>query len=226
MTSPTLNNPRIQWRAIEPNTLRAYEQAARDFQKVTGYPMKQATLELALTWQESMKARDFAPNTIRQRLSALATMSGVRVDLPKRERTEPVYLQDTQIRTMMSLVQDRAERMLLVRLLTLGSQARIVSALSDNSFMAHLIGAEREHTLGTQKVTRLLKRIASKAGLNAKQVNLRVWCLSGRRLIETLSPAELSSLLDARVQQNGKVVDFVKPLHGIGRRSFAKSVAK
>lgn len=224
MTSPTLNNPHIQWRAIEPNTLRAYEQADRDFQNITGHPIKQATAELALIWQKSMESRDFAVNTIRQRLSALATLSGVKVNLPKRERTEPVFLESAQIRTMMSMVHDRAERMLLVRLLTLGSQARTTTALTDDSFMAHLIGAEREHTLGTQKVTRLIKRYARNAGLNAKQVNLRVWCLSGRRLLETLSPAELASLLDARMQQDpGKIVEYVRPLHGMGRRSFAKA---
>lgn len=214
----------MNWRVLEPNTLRAYELAVQDFQDVTGAPIDQATSDLASAWQASMQSRGFAVNTIRQRLSALRTITGLRVELPKRQKASYALLSATQIRTLMSMVSDPANRMLLVRLLTIGSTARTVS-LSDNTFMSHLLGAEREHTLASQKVTRLLKRYARNAGLNAQQVNLRVWCLSGRRLVETCTPAELASLLEARAAfgNAGKVVEYTKALHGLGRRSFAKA---
>jgi hypothetical protein len=221
MSQNTITQP--NWRVLEPNTLRAYTLAGQDFQQVTGVSMDQATAELALAWQRSMERRGFSINTIRQRLSALRTISGVQVQLPRREKAESALLSGAQIRSVMSMVADRADRILLVRLLTLGSQAR-TTPLSDNLFSSHLLGAEQEHTLGSQKVTRLLKRYARNAGLNARQVNLRVWCLSGRKLVETCTPAELASLLQARAEQNaGKVVEWAKSLHGIGRRSRVKA---
>src|SRR5262245_15407618 len=105
----------LNWHVLEPNTLRAYERAAQDFQQVTGLPMDQATTDLAKHWTYSMETRGLAVNTIRQRLSALRTISGLHVDLPKRTRVEPVLLDGTQIRTVMAMVSLRADRMLLVR---------------------------------------------------------------------------------------------------------------
>ena len=213
----------FQWRVLEPNTLRAYENAGQDFLQITGVKMDQATAELALAWQKSMEYRGFSVNTIRQRLSALRTVTGLPIELPKRQKTDYPLLSADQVRALMSMVSDRADRILLVRLFTIGSAARTVPLTHEN-FGLHLIGAGREHLLATQKVTRLLKRYGRNAGLDARQINLRVWCLSGRRLVETCTPAELSSVLEARAGQNAeRVVGYSKALHGIGRRSFAKA---
>lgn len=223
MSKDTITQP-IQWRVLEPNTLRAYMCAGRDFQLATGVQIDQATPELAIAWRISMERRGFSTNTIRQRLSALRTVTGLSIELPRRVKSEVRILNAEQVRAMLSHVSDRADRMLLVRLLTIGTLARTVTAPADSTFLSHLIGAEQEHRLATQKITRLLKRIANKANLNPKQVNLRVWCVSGRRLIETLTPAELASLLETRAHQDpGQVVGYAKALHGINRRSRVKA---
>lgn len=213
----------FNWRVLQPHTLRAYEYAGQDFLLTTGVSMDQATAELAFAWIKSMESRGFSVNTIRQRLSALRTLSGVQVELPRREKSTYPLLSGAQIRAMMSVVSDPADRMLLVRLLTLGTQARTVNVPTDDLFSSHLIGAEQEHRLASQKVTRVLKRYGRNAGLDPRQINLRAWCLSGRKLVETCTPAELLSLLDARAEQDaGKVVEYSKALHGLGRRSFSK----
>lgn len=220
IASSSSKNQHLAWRVLEPSTLRAYELAGHDFSQITGKPMQSATLETVESWLASMRARKFSINTIRQRLSALRTISGIKIELPKRPKTDRTIMNAKQVRALMAVVSDRSDRMLLVRLLTLGTTARTVQ---EPAFMSHFLGAEQEHTLATQKVTRVLKRYAGKAGLNAKQVSLRVWCLSGRRLVETLAPVELSELLSARVDQEPCQVVEPKLLHGINRRSQVKA---
>lgn len=208
---------KLNWKVLEANTVRAYETAAHDYAEVIGSPITTATSETARRWETTMELRGYSVNTIRQRLSALATLSGTKIPLPRRPRFETQALSAEQIRRLMSAVKDSADRMLLVRLLTLGSRAKTVPA-NEAAFMGRFVGAEREHTLASQNVTRILRKYARLAGLDPKPISLRAWCLSGKRLVESLSPVELADLLSAPSMQEPRS----KVLHGIGRRSFAK----
>jgi hypothetical protein len=206
----------FNWRVLSENTVRSYEQAAKDFELVTGCPIQHADVESAEAWRASMIGRGLSVSTIRSRLIALKVISGVKVLLPKRQPVVPVTLSAEQVRKVMSIVAYPADRMLLVRLLTLGLKARTVTMPAE-TFMAHFTGTN-ECELSSQRTTRKLRRYARQAGLNEKQVSLRVWCLSGRKLLETLGPAELTSLLDHSPNRSAQPVEW-KPLHGIGRRS-------
>lgn len=208
------------WKVAEPNTLRAYTTAARDFETVTGLPADRAdTISLA-SWEASMRARGLAVNTIRQRLSAIGVISGVKVQLPKREKANAHLLSAEEIRSIIAHVNDRDDRMLVVRLLTLGRQARHVQKEAD-TFMAHFLGMQAECHLSAQDVTRKLKRYARKAGVDANRVNLRCFCLSGRELLKGMDVKELVEFMEpaplATSDAFGK-----KMLHGIGRRSELK----
>lgn len=206
----------FNWRVLSENTVRSYEQAARDFNQVTGRRIDQADVESAEAWKASMIGRGLAVSTIRSRLIALKVISGVKVLLPKRQPSAPVILSGEQVRKVMSIVAAPSDRMLLVKLLTLGAQARTITPPAD-TFLAHFMG-ENECELSAQTMTRKLKRYAREAGLNEKQVSLRVWCLSGRKLLDTLGPDEVASLLDHSPREVPSRVEW-KPLHGIGRRS-------
>ena len=206
----------FNWRVLAPGSLRAYTKAAHDFEAVTGRSVDQADVESIETWRASMIGRGLSVSTIRLRLSAVSVISGVKVLLPKRQPTMPVILTTEQVRKMISIVADHSHRLLLVKLLTLGSRARTVTEPA-LTFSAHFMSTgERE--LSAQETTRLLKRYARQAGLNEQQVNLRTWCLTGRRLAATMKPAEFVSLLDHRPNEFAQSVQW-RPLHGIGRRS-------
>ena len=206
----------FNWRVLAPNTMRAYEQAARDFECVTGYPVQDADGESIETWKASMTGRGLSVGTIRRRLSAVSVISGVRVLLPKRQPSMPVILTTEQVRKMISIVADHSHRILLVKLLTLGPKARITRQPAE-TFIAHFMGPD-EREMSAQETTRLLKRYARQAGLKEEQVNLRTWCLTGRKLAATMNPAEFVSLLDHRPNEFAQSVQW-RPLHGIGRRS-------
>jgi hypothetical protein len=101
----------------------------------------------------------------------------------------------------------------------------------DRLSTAHFVGRQTltpspspwkgEGELTTQDLTRRIKRYARKAGINEKQVNLRVWRMSGQRLLGTLSRAEfmrfMETLTPALSLQGEGAVEW-KRLHGIGRR--------
>jgi len=74
----------FSWRKYSPNTLRAFEQAARDFSTVTGRRIDLADVECAQAWLASMQGRKLSDSTIRQRIAALRLISGLQVTLPVR----------------------------------------------------------------------------------------------------------------------------------------------
>lgn len=210
----------ITWKVIEPNTQRAYSVAARDFECVTGVSVKQADSVSVARWEESMRARGLAVNTIRQRLSAISMISGVKVQLPKREKYKTQILSANEIKAIVAHVIDRDDRMLVVRLLTLGRQARHVQKAA-NTFMAHFLGTPAEYDLSAQDVTRRLKRYAGKAGVDMNRVNLRSFCLSGRLLLKDMDVKDLVELMEP-VSLAANDTFGQKMLHGIGRRSQLK----
>jgi hypothetical protein len=206
----------INWKVAEPNTLRAYTAAARDFETVTSIRVDRADTVSISAWQSSMEGRGLSINTIRQRLSAVSVISGVPVQLPRREKSQPLTLTADQVRAMFQHVVDATDRMLFMRLLTLGSQARRVKLSSEGSFLAHFLGEANEQDLSTKAVTRRLKRYAKKAGLDHTEINLRTWCISGRQLLRHLSVKDLVSLAPSPIEPAH--ISY-RPLHGIGRRS-------
>ena len=210
----------IHWKVVEPNTLKAYNVAVKDFETVTGSPVDRADAVSISAWQKSMEARGLAINTIRQRLSAVSVISGVKVQLPPREKSKLMTLSADEVRAMFRHVIDGADRMLLMRLLTLGSRARRVKVSPDGSFMAHFLGEANERDLSTKEVSRRLKRYAKKAGLDDTEINLRTWCISGRELLKHLSVKDVVSLAPSPTEQPH--ISY-KPLHGIGRRSSIKA---
>jgi hypothetical protein len=204
------------FRVLSPNTFRAYQRAARDFEAVTGRPVDQADIESIEAWKASMAGRGWAVNTIRRELSAVSALSGVKVELPKREKVKGRRLLSAdQVRIMMSVVTKYQDRMLLVQLLTLGSRARMLNqtpGLPVNNLAAEI----PQKSLNAQQATRLVKRYARRAGLNEKQINMMVWCQTGRQLLEILGPIELAKVI-GRNPEEPEGIDF-KPFHGIGRR--------
>jgi site-specific recombinase XerD len=211
----------INWKVAEPNTLRAYNVAVKDFETVTGIRVDQADAASISAWQASMEGRGLSINTIRQRLSAVSVISGVKVQLPKRPKAECITLSADQVRAMFQRVIDGADRMLLMRLLTLGSRARRVVVSPDGSFMAHFLGQANEQDLTAQEVTRRLKRYARKAGLDHTTINLRTWCISGRWLLKNMSIKEVVSLAPSPIDDDRHVT--FRPLHGINRRTNIKA---
>lgn len=210
----------LNWRVLSPNTLRAYEQAAKDFETVTGRRVEHADSESIAAWQASMTGRNLSVNTIRKRLSVVSLLSGVKVELPKPEKAQSVRtLTADQVRKVMSIVMDPTDRMLLMKLLTLGMQARTITATTE-TFAAHFVG-NTQAELSAQQASRKIRRYARRAGLNEQQVSLRVWCQSGRRLMDILGTMEFLKLVETH--DTSPAVEW-KPLHGIGRRSKSVSV--
>lgn len=205
----------FNWRVLSPHTIRAYEHAARDFQQVTGLKANQATVESIEAWRASMEGRGLAVGTIRQRLSALAVISGVKVLLPKRTAARRRLLSLAQVRNLMTVVSDPADRLLLVRLLALGPSAKTAAQPADSD-LARIMGAEQD-LLSAQETTRKLKRYARRAGILESEVNLRTWYQTGRQLLTALGPAGLAGLLGAQPIERSHAA--WKPLHGIGRRA-------
>src|SRR5688500_16445611 len=113
----------FNWRAIEPNTLRAYAVAVKDFETVTGIRVDLADAERITLWQKSMQARGLAINTIRARMSAVAVVSGVKVELPKRQKLDVTMSLD-QVRSFFAVIKNKDDRTLLVSLLLTGTQLR------------------------------------------------------------------------------------------------------
>lgn len=211
----------FSWRVLSPNTLRSYEQAAKDFEIVAGFPIRLADDVSIARWQASMEARGMSVNTIRTRLSALSVITGIRVELPKREHVQHITLSAEQVRAILSVVSDPAHRVLLVKLLTLGAQARTVPPPA-TTFGAHFAGETSMEEKTAQQMSRMLKSYAAKAGLNERQISLRVWCLTGRKLCEVLDIREFVDLIGHA--EKPSPVEW-RPLHGIGRRSGSRSMS-
>lgn len=203
----------FNWRVVSANTLKAYTLAAKDFETVTGLPVDRADVVALSRWHQSMQGRGLAVNTIRQRLSAVCVISGAHYALPERQKAECSMLSADQVRSMMAVVSDKDERLLLVRLLTVGSMARTVRTVANDTFRAHFMGAQDE-TLSSKEVSRKLRRYARKAGITT-DVNMRTWCKTGRKLMSEQGIADLVSLLSGPTDAPAPW----KPLHGIGRRS-------
>lgn len=208
----------FNWRVLSPNTLRSYTTAARDFETVTGIPVHKADEVSIARYRASMEGRKLSTGTIRIRLSAVAVLSGVTVELPRRKTAKCPTLSAEQVRSLMSVVTDLGDRTLLMKLLTLGARARTVAETSTN-FAAHFAGLTNEHTLTAQQASRKIKRYARRAGLDERQVSLRVWCLTGRKLLDSLGAIELVNVVGNNMQSDQGV--NWKRLHGIGRRSKA-----
>src|SRR5688500_2103491 len=99
------NQPTKGFRVLSANSLRVYQKAARDFEIVTGRPADKADTESVEAWKASLIGRGLAVNTIRNYLSALATISGIKVELPKREKFKGRRLLSADhVRMVMSVV--------------------------------------------------------------------------------------------------------------------------
>ncbi len=209
-------NPIFNWHVLSENTMRSYEQAAKDFNLVTGLSYDQATVEAVASWHASMIGRKLATSTIRQRLSAMAVMSGIKVQLPKREAAEVQLLNAEEIRRVMAEVKRPSDRMQMIRVLMLGGT--VLSQPEQPAFYAHFLNSSPA-VLTAKGMTRLLKRYARKAGLDPKQISMRIWHQSGRNLAETMDVRHLVEMFDQQV--NGPEYVNVKRLHGINRRSIS-----
>jgi hypothetical protein len=205
----------FQWRTLSPNTMRAYTRAAVDFEAVTGRPVDRADAGSIEAWRASMIGRRLSVSTIRQRLSAVAIISGVRVELPRRSKSQALLLDAGQVRAVMSVVSDSSDRILLAKLLTLGAKARTEWAAE--GVAAHFIGEMEEQGLSAQRVSRKLRRYARRAGLDERAISLRIWCQSGRQLVRSLEMRELVDLLGGKPEPVTGV--SWRLLHGIGRRT-------
>ena len=195
----------FQWRTVQPNTLRAYAVAVKDFETVAGIRVDLADAASICIWQKSMQARGLAINTIRARLSAVSVVSGVKVELPKRQRLDVTMGLD-QVRSFFAVIKNKDDRTLLVSLLLTGTQLR--------TFAAHFVGS-RKYT--SQEITRKVKRYADLAGLASAEMNMRTLVRSGRSLLCEHQAADLVNMLTPAPTEAKRV--SYKPLHGIGRRS-------
>lgn len=206
----------FNWRVLSPNTLRSYTLAARDFELVTGIPVQNADEVSLAAFRASMEGRKLSTGTIRLRLSAVSVLSGVKVELPQRQKAEGkrMTLSAEQVGSVMAVVTDPNDRMALMQLLTLGTKARTMEVNAE-TFGAHFAGCNST-MLSAQQASRMIKRYARKAGLDESQVSLRIWCQSGRRLLDSLGAIEFLRMVGAPETSQG--VNW-KPLHGIGRRS-------
>lgn len=177
----------------------------KDFETVTSTRVDRADAVSIKSWQASMEARGFAANTIRSRLSAVSVVSGVKVELPKRERLEVTMSLD-QACSFFAVIKNKDDRTLLVSLLLTGTQLR--------TFSAHFMGSRK---FTTQEITRKVKRYADLAGLESAEMNMRTLVRSGKSLLRDHQAADLVKLLTP-VPAEAKRVSW-RPLHGIGRRS-------
>lgn len=210
----------FNWKVASENTLRGYAAAAKDFETVTGTRIDRADLESMKKWHQGMKRRGLSYNTIRTWIAAVRILSGVQYPLPpketaegRRQKDESRLLDLAQVQAVLKQAQGE-ERSALVLALTVGLDARGSRHLT-NDFRAYFAGAGRKMT--AQSLTRLIKRCASKAGLNESQINLRTWTRSGAALLKMLNPSEFAQALpQADLPES---VDWSKRLHGIGRRS-------
>lgn len=197
----------FNWRVASPNTLRSYQTAVKDFETVTSVRVDRADDESIATWQASMEARGLSTNTIRCRLSAVAIVSGVKVQLPKKHKQvgTPI-LSDDQIKVFFRQIQKESDRELMVALILTGRQPK-----SQYHWLSHPNG-----NLTTQEITRKIKRYARLAGLNEEQVNMRTLIRTGKELT---SKYGAQHLVDHILPKSTKPTVEWKPLHGIGRRS-------
>ena len=195
----------FNWRVASPNTLRSYESAAKDFETVTGRPVHQADPVSVNSWQASMQARGLSVNTIRARLSAVAVISGVRVQLPKKAQGDVRILTDEQLQAFFRQVKE-ADRELMVSILLTGRRPQI-----EYHWLAH-----RPIANSTQEITRKIKRYARLAGLKDDQVSMRTLVRTGRDLTARHNATFIVENILPRPAV--PTVEW-KPLHGIGRRS-------
>lgn len=196
----------LNWRLPSPHTQRACQQAIRDFESVTGTPAAQADATSLAIWQASMDARKLSANTIRARLSVVAKRSGVKVQLPKKVKAQPVILSDDQVQAFFRQVEKDSDRDLLVAIFLTGYPTRM---------HAHWL-APYATVPTTQEITRKIKRYAGLAGIDPEQMNLRAFVRTGRQLADKYSPEHITEHLLVRPVE--PTVAW-KPLHGIGRRS-------
>jgi hypothetical protein len=157
-----------------------------------------------------MEARGLSQNTIRARLSAVAVISGAKVQLPKRIRISLVLSED-QLQAFFRQICTPADRELIAAILLTGHRPK-----PDYHWLAITKPGRT-----TQEITRKIKRYARLAGLDPAQVNMRTLIRTGLILISKYSAAYIAETLMPRPVE--QVVAW-KPLHGIGRRSRSMKI--
>lgn len=195
----------FNWKVASPNTMRAYHSAAKDFGAVTGVQADQADAVSLALWQASMEARGLSANTIRARLSAVAVISGVKVQLPKKHKAVAFTMSDDQVRAFFQKIEKDSDRELMASLFLTGRQPN-----SD----AHWLSSSRPFT--TQEITRKIKRYARLAGLHQDQLNMRSFARIGQQMTKKYGADYIAENLLVRPVQ--PMVEW-RPLHGIGRRA-------
>lgn len=206
----------FNWKVVQPNTLRAYTLAARDYETFSGRAVNQADAESITAWQQDMEERGLAVGTIRSRLSAIGTITGIKVQLPKRNGECGKSLSLEQVRLFFDVIKSRTDRVLMASIFFTGTQP--------HSMPAHFagLGMSEGSRLTAQEITRRVKRYARMAGLNEAEMNLQTMKRSGKVLM-----AEHETLALLKVTAPSPSVDrnriSYRPLHGINRRSLTKT---
>ena len=209
----------FNWRVASPNTLRAYLTAMKEFETVTGMRVDRANVVSIETYRASMEVRGLSRNTIRCRLSAVSIVSGVKVELPKKQKAEgSLVLSDDQVQAFFRQIGKDADRELMVTTLLTGRQMKM------QAHWLHTLtpgpSPKRRGEYTTQEITRKIKRYARLAGLDPEQVNMRTLIRTGRALTRKYDADYLMEhILPQPIQQT---VAW-RPLHGIGRRSAVVS---
>lgn len=203
----------FNWKVLQPNTMRSYTTAARDYETFTGQPVSQADAESIAAWQEDMEERGLAVGTIRSRLSAIGTITGVKIQLPKRNGECGKTLSLEQVRLFFSVIKSRTDRALMASIFFTGSQP--------HSIPGHFAGlgvSNGNNRLTTQEITRRVKRYAKMAGLNEAEMNLRTMKRSGKALMDEQDVLELLKVTTPNPSKDRNRISY-RPLHGIGRRT-------
>ncbi len=111
--------------ALSGNTRRAYALAGEDFEACTGASVSTATPATARDWIEQMRRRGLRVNSIRQRISALNSLTGLGLELPPREKLQALPLDAQGAAALLKQAQKSPlERALLLALLLCGKRAR------------------------------------------------------------------------------------------------------
>lgn len=203
----------FSWKVLQPNTMRSYTVAAKDYEKFAGKSVSQADAESILAWQKDMEQRGLTVGTIHFRLSAVGTISGVKVELPKRVKSECCKtLSLEQVRLFFSVIKSRTDRALMASIFFTGSQPYTMPA----HFAG--LGMSDGSRLTTQEITRRVKRYAKMAGLNEAEMNLRTMKRSGKILMDEQGTLELLKVTTPSPSKDRNRISY-RPLHGIGRRS-------
>ena len=204
---------KFNWKVVQPNTLRAYTVAARDFETATGIRADQADVISIAAWQNNMEERGLAVGTIRTRLSAISTITGIKIQLPKRDGECGKTLSLEQVKLFFNVIKSRTDRALMASIFFTGAQPQ--------SIPAHFAGlgvSDGDNRLTTQEITRRVKRYAKMAGLNEAEMNLRTMKRSGKALMDEQDALELLKVTTPSPSKDRNRISY-RPLHGIGRRS-------